>query len=85
MGEPFKNLIGPAQVDWLASQLSAAWAAFPADEFRRKAKAGLTSLELTRSLELQHRSIRRLFTGVHEVELQVNGTRSPMGSFKLEV
>ncbi len=40
---------------------------------------------ITRSLELQHRSIRRLFTGVHEVELQVNGARSPMGSFRLEV
>ena len=40
---------------------------------------------ITRSLELQHRSIRRLFSGVHEVELQVNGARSPMGSFRLEV
>ena len=46
MAEPFKNLIGPAQVDWLAGRLSAACAAFPADEFRRKAKAGLASLEL---------------------------------------
>lgn len=42
-------------------------------------------VEITRSLELQHRTIRRLFSGVHEVELQVNGARSPMGSFRLEV
>lgn len=46
MAEPFKNLIGTAQVDWLASQLSAAWSAFPADAFRKRAKAGLSSLEL---------------------------------------
>lgn len=42
-------------------------------------------VEISRSMELQHRSIRRLFAGVHEVELQVNGTRSPMGSFRLSV
>jgi 3-methyladenine DNA glycosylase AlkC len=42
-------------------------------------------VELSKSMELQHRSIRRLFSGVHEVELQVNGARSPMGRFRLEV
>jgi hypothetical protein len=42
-------------------------------------------VEISKSLELQHRTIRRLFSGVHEVELQVNGARSPMGSFRLEV
>jgi 3-methyladenine DNA glycosylase AlkC len=43
------------------------------------------AVEIARSMELQHRSIRRLFAGVHQVELQVNGTRSPMGSFRLSV
>jgi len=42
-------------------------------------------VEIVRSMELQHRSIRRLSSGVHVVELQVNGVRSPMGSFTLEV
>ncbi|HEY0880943.1 MAG TPA: DNA alkylation repair protein [Archangium sp.] len=42
-------------------------------------------VEVTKSFELQHRSIRRLFSGVHEVELQVNGARSPMGRFVLSV
>jgi 3-methyladenine DNA glycosylase AlkC len=46
MGEPFKNLIGPAQVDWLAAQLAAAWPRFPADEFRKRARKGLVALEL---------------------------------------
>ena len=46
MGEPFKNLIGPAQVDWLAARLSAAWPAFPAEEFRKRGKRGLGELEL---------------------------------------
>ncbi len=40
---------------------------------------------VSKSMELQHRSIRRLFAGVHEVELQVNGARTPMGRFRLEV
>lgn len=42
-------------------------------------------VEISRSMELQHRSIRRLFSGEHLVELQVNGVRSPMGSFRLSV
>ncbi len=46
MGEPFKNLIGPAEVDWLAERLLAAWAPFPEAEFRRLAKKGLAALEL---------------------------------------
>lgn len=46
MGEPFKNLIGPAEVDWLAERLSSAWAPFPAAEFKRLAKKGLAALEL---------------------------------------
>jgi 3-methyladenine DNA glycosylase AlkC len=46
MGEPFKNLIGPAQVDWLAGALTAAWRAFPEAEFRRRATQGLGALEL---------------------------------------
>jgi 3-methyladenine DNA glycosylase AlkC len=46
MAEPFKNLIGAAQVDWLATRLSGAWRAFPAAEFQRRAKRGLTALEL---------------------------------------
>ncbi len=37
----------------------------------------------SKSMELQHRSIRRLFSGVHEVELQLNGVRSSMGRFTL--
>lgn len=41
------------------------------------------TVELSKSMELQHRSIRRLFAGTHEVELQVNGARSPMGRFTL--
>lgn len=46
MAEPFKNLIGAAQVDWLATRLSGAWSAFPAAEFRRRGKKGLGALEL---------------------------------------
>ena len=46
MGEPFKNLIGPAQVDWLADALTTAWAGFPAAEFRKRGKRGLAELEL---------------------------------------
>jgi hypothetical protein len=42
-------------------------------------------VEVSKSFELQHRSIRKLFSGVHEVELQVNGARSPMGRFVLSV
>ena len=42
-------------------------------------------VELSKSMELQHRSIRRLFAGVHQVELQVNGARSPMGRFTLSL
>ena len=33
--------------------------------------------------DLEHRSIRRRLAGAHEVELQVNGVRSPMGRFDL--
>lgn len=46
MAEPFKNLIGPKQVDWLAERLSAAWKAFPAAEFKRLGRKGLEQLEL---------------------------------------
>lgn len=42
-------------------------------------------LTVSKSLELQHRSIRELFAGVHQVELQVNGVRSSMGAFTLSV
>lgn len=40
---------------------------------------------LEKSLTLEHRSIRRLFSGRHEVELQVNGVRQLMGAFDLDV
>ena len=40
-------------------------------------------VEVRRTLELAHRTTRTLFAGVHEVELQVNGARSPLGAFKL--
>jgi 3-methyladenine DNA glycosylase AlkC len=43
------------------------------------------TVELSKSMELQHRSIRRLFAGRHEVELQVNGARSSMGAFELSL
>lgn len=46
MAEPFKNLIGPAQVDWLAERLTRAWRGFPADDFKARAKKGLGQLEL---------------------------------------
>lgn len=46
MGEPFKNLIGAAEVDWLAARLASAWPAFPADAFRKQGKRGLLALEL---------------------------------------
>jgi 3-methyladenine DNA glycosylase AlkC len=46
MGEPFKNLIGPAQVDWLAERFAAAWGRFPAAEFKKRARKGLAELEL---------------------------------------
>jgi hypothetical protein len=42
-------------------------------------------VEISKSMELQHRSIRRLFAGVHQVELQVNGARTPMGRFTLSL
>lgn len=41
------------------------------------------TVELQKSLELAHRSIRRLQNGRHVVELQVNGVRQPMGAFNL--
>jgi 3-methyladenine DNA glycosylase AlkC len=40
--------------------------------------------ELSKSFLLEHRSIRRLFSGRHEVELQVNGARQPLGAFDLD-
>lgn len=43
------------------------------------------TVELQKSLELAHRSIRRLHSGRHVVELQVNGVRQPMGAFELAV
>lgn len=46
MAEPFKHLLGAAQVDWLAGRLAGAWPAFPARRFRRAAKQGLEALEL---------------------------------------
>jgi 3-methyladenine DNA glycosylase AlkC len=46
MGEPFKNLLGAAQVDWLAGRLAAAWPDFLARRFRAAAKRGLEALEL---------------------------------------
>ncbi|MGV3619215.1 MAG: DNA alkylation repair protein [Archangium sp.] len=46
MAEPFKNLIGAQQVEWLASQLTKSWKAFPAAEFKKRALDGLTKLEL---------------------------------------
>ncbi len=42
-------------------------------------------LEISKSMTLQHRSIRRLFAGIHKVELQVNGTCSSMGQFTLSM
>ena len=41
------------------------------------------SATLEKMLPLVHRSIRKLHPGAHVVELQVNGTRSPMGVFVL--
>lgn len=46
MAEPFKNLLGARQVDWLAARLTHAWKAFPATEFRERATKGLAALEL---------------------------------------
>ncbi len=46
MAEPFKNLIGAQQVDWLATRLTSAWRSFPAAQFRRLATKGLEALEL---------------------------------------
>ncbi len=46
MAEPFKNLLGAAQVAWLAERLSGAWPGFPADDFSARALRGLTELEL---------------------------------------
>ena len=46
MAEPFKNLLGAQQVDWLSARLVGAWKAFPAAKFRSLANAGLTKLEL---------------------------------------
>jgi len=43
------------------------------------------TVELQKSLELAHRSIRRLHSGRHVVELQVKGVRQPMGAFELAV
>lgn len=43
------------------------------------------TVELQKSLELAHRSIRRLHFGSHVVELQVKGVRQPMGAFELTV
>jgi hypothetical protein len=43
------------------------------------------TVELQKSLELAHRSVRRLHSGRHVVELQVNGVRQPMGAFELAV
>ena len=46
MPEPFKNLLSPPQVHWLAEQILAAWPAFDAHTFEQKATAPLEALEL---------------------------------------
>ena len=43
------------------------------------------AVALSRRMKLEHRSIRRLHAGKHLVELQVNGTRRPMGAFSLSL
>jgi 3-methyladenine DNA glycosylase AlkC len=42
-------------------------------------------VDLAKALALKHRSIRKLFSGAHHVEVQVNGHRQPLGTFVLEV